>query len=88
MRVALVLRNLSCVLVHILPCLRKFFYVLTFICLRWTLLLKVAHRAVTLTSRASVTLTRMRAHYVVGGTVFISHCYIVASFVIVPLSCA
>jgi hypothetical protein len=26
----------------------------------------------------------MRAHYVVGGTVYISHCYIAASFVIVP----
>jgi hypothetical protein len=62
--------------------------VLTCICLSGRLLLKVAHRTVTLTSRASVTLTRMRAHYVVGGTVYISHCYIAASFVIVPRSCA
>jgi hypothetical protein len=34
--------------------------VLTFICLRRTLLFKVAYRIVTLASRASVTLTRMR----------------------------
>jgi hypothetical protein len=62
--------------------------ILTFICLRWTILLKVAYRAVTLTSRASATLSRMRAHYVVGGTVYILHCYIATSFVIVPRSCA
>jgi hypothetical protein len=43
---------------------------------------------VTLTSRASVTLTRMRAHYVIGGTVYISHCHIAASFAFVPRSCA
>jgi hypothetical protein len=39
---------------------------LTCICLRRRSLFKVAYRAVTLTSRAYVTLTRMRAHYVVG----------------------
>jgi hypothetical protein len=50
--------------------------ILTCICLRWRSLLKVASRAVTLTSRASVTLTRMRSHYVVGGTVYISHCFV------------
>jgi hypothetical protein len=62
--------------------------VLTCISLCRRLLFKVEHRTVTLTSRASIALTRMRAHYVVGGTVYISHCNIVASFVIVPRSCA
>jgi hypothetical protein len=64
--------------------------ILTFICLRRTLFFKVAHHTVTLTSRASVTLTRMRvnltsrasvtltrmrAQYVVGRNVYISHCF-------------